>query len=277
MMARRFHYALALAMAAVIAATPALAERKPRRGNYDSRIRTVIYKPDDVVKVDATYGVSLMITFGADEIVETVSLGDTDAWGVVSNKRKNVLFLKPIAKNADTNLTVITNKRDYAFDLSSHSGTSKAGQTYKIKFLYPDEEYDAKLMEQARENVQNPNLSNLDVANVNTDYAYKGDDALAPATIFDDGVKTFFKFKGDVPAVFMVDGKRNETLVNSRREAEFIVVDGVRRQWTLRNGDQVTCIFNLRAGRPSPAPSADGMTAPRKMGGRFALHSTSSR
>jgi type IV secretion system protein VirB9 len=273
-MRRRFTHILALSVAVVIAASPAMAERAPRKGNYDSRIRTVVYRADDVVKVEATYGVSLMITFGTDEVVETVSLGDSDAWAVVANRRNNVLFIKPIAKNADTNLTVITNKRDYSFDLYSHSGRAKSGQTYKIKFLYPDEEYDAKLMDQARENVQNPNLSNLDVANVNTDYAYKGDDEVAPATVFDDGVKTFFKFKGDVPAIYMVDGKRNETLVNSRREAEYIVVDGVKRQWTLRLGNQVTCVFNLRAGRPSPAPSADGMTAPRKMGSTIVSRNT---
>lgn len=256
---------MAAAVAATVAVTPALAERQPRQGNYDARIRTIIYRPDDVVRVDATYGVSLMITFGQDEVVETVSLGDSAAWGVVSNKRNNVLFLKPIAKNADTNMTVITNKRDYSFDLNVISNPGKRQTIYKVKFLYPEDEYDAKLMDQARENVANPNLSNLDVANVNTDYAYKGDDAPAPTTVFDDGVKTFFKFRGDVPAIFMVDGKRNETLVNSRREQEFIVVDGVRRQWTLRNGNEVTCLFNLRAGRPDPNPSFDGLTQPKKI------------
>ena len=42
---------------------------------------------------------------------------------------------------------------------------------------------------------------------------------------------------------------------NFRREGEYIVVDGTATQFTLRDGDQWTCIFNLRKpdfGAPDP-------------------------
>jgi type IV secretion system protein VirB9 len=41
-------------------------------------------------------------------------------------------------------------------------------------------------------------------------------------------------------------------LINYRREGEIIVVDKVAAQWTLRNGDEATCVFNLHAQKPPP-------------------------
>ncbi len=58
------------------------------------------------------------------------------------------------------------------------------------------------------------------------------------------------------PAIFAVNSDFSETLRNSRREGEYIVVDGTATQFTLRDGDQWICIFNLRKpdfGAPDPA------------------------
>jgi type IV secretion system protein VirB9 len=105
-------------------------------------------------------------------------------------------------------------------------------------------------LEEARRRTSEPNLRNLNVANANTDYGYKGSSANKPLVIFDDGTKTFFRFggqdSGQVPAIYIVDRQRNESLVNFRREGPYLVVDRVNYQWTLRNGDEVTCVFNQR-------------------------------
>ena len=99
-------------------AAPAFAERLPKGGAYDSRIRTVVYKADDVVHLKATYGISLLITFGEDEMIDTITLGDTVAWQVVPNKKRNLVFIKPVAREAATNMNVISNKRIYTFELT---------------------------------------------------------------------------------------------------------------------------------------------------------------
>ncbi|MGO7719114.1 TrbG/VirB9 family P-type conjugative transfer protein, partial [Rhizobium johnstonii] len=76
---------------------------------------------------------------------------------------------------------------------------------------------------------------------------FKGSDAAKPLWVFDDGLKTFRKFTGDIPAIFIVDRKSRESLVNYRREADYIVIDTVSRQWSLRYGtEDETCLFNLR-------------------------------
>lgn len=242
--------------------SPTLAERLPKGGKSDARIRTVVYKSDDVVKVNATFGVSLLISFGKDELIDTITLGDTVAWQVVPNKKRNLVFIKPVSKEAETNMNIVTNKRIYTFSLTSSAFKRKQDQIYQVRFQYPEEAIDATLLAQARENVKNPNLRNLDVANTNTDYAYKGDKVLKPSVIFDDGVKTFIKFKGRIPAIYQVDANSNETLANVRRENEYMVVDGTNRQWVFRRGKEVICVYNLQADRRDPYPSADSISQP---------------
>lgn len=247
---------------AFLMGSPAMAERLPKGGKSDSRIRTVVYKSDDVVRINATYGISLLISFGNDELIDTITLGDTVAWQVVPNKKRSLVFIKPVSKEAITNMNIVTNKRIYTFSLTSSASNKKRDQIYQVRFRYPEEAIDAKLLAQARENVKAPNLSNLDVANTNTDYAYKGSKTLKPSVIFDDGVKTFIKFKGRIPAIYQVDGKSNETLVNARRENEYMVVDGTNRQWVFRRGSEVICVYNLQADRQDSYPSADSISQP---------------
>ena len=46
--------------------------------------------------------------------------------------------------------------------------------------------------------------------------------------------------------MFAVDRDRQESVVNFRKEGPYLVVDKVNFQWTLRNGQEVTCVFNRR-------------------------------
>ncbi|TIO04183.1 MAG: conjugal transfer protein TrbG, partial [Mesorhizobium sp.] len=80
------------------------AAQSPRPGNLDGRVTSVVYQPNNVVTVNATYGISTMIIFDEDERFETISLGDTESWQVAPAEKGNILFVKPIAKNVTTNM-----------------------------------------------------------------------------------------------------------------------------------------------------------------------------
>lgn len=246
---------VAIAVCAISAASAAMAERAPRAVPADYRIRTVAFEKDNVVMLYGTMGVSTMIVFGEDERIATVAMGDTLAWQAVPDQSKRFLFLKPLDRDAATNMNVVTNKRIYNFVLKPGTiGGERA--VYKLRFTYPDEETSARLLNQAREMAAWPNLKGLTWENMNLDYVYKGREITKPANVFDDGVKTFFYFEGDVPAIFQVNSDMTETLVNYRREGKWIVVDKVAGQWTLRHGDESTCVFNLR-GRKEEMPRVD--------------------
>ncbi|WP_312407104.1 TrbG/VirB9 family P-type conjugative transfer protein [Rhizobium sp.] len=248
------------------------AAQAPRPGNLDARVTSVVYQPNNVVKVSATYGISTMVIFDEDEKFETISLGDTDSWQVAPSEKGNILFIKPIAKGVSTNMNIVTSKRIYFLELNDFAPTD-GKEVFGIRFVYPEKDLNASLRKEAEQRAANPNMANIDKANVNIDYSFSGDPELKPTMIFDDGKKTFFKFRSRAPAIFAVQSDFSETLRNFRKEGEYIVVDGTATQFTLRDGDRWTCIFNLRKpdfGAPDPdimAPKPDPDATKRRRSG----------
>lgn len=250
----------------------AFAAQTPASGRLDARVTSVVYQANNVVRVSATYGISTMIIFDEDEKFETVALGDTDSWDVVPTDKGNILFVKPKAKNVTTNMNVVTTKRIYYLELNDYA-PEDGKKVFGIRFVYPEKDLNAVLRKEAEARAANPNISGIDKANVNIDYSFSGDGRLKPLVVFDDGKKTFFKFGARVPAIFAVNDDFTETLRNVRREDDYLVIDGTATQYTLRDGDQWTCIFNLRKpdfGAPIAdimAPAPDEMATKRRRSG----------
>ena len=243
-----------LLVLAMFAAAPALAEQAPRAVIQDSRIRTVPFQRDNVVVVHGALGVSTMVAFGDDERIETVAIGDSVGWQAVPDQSKRFLFIKPLEPHAVTNMNVVTRKRIYNFLLRAVD--NRASVVFKVRFTYPDVEEDQRLLALAKAKAAMPNYRALmSRPGTNFDYTYKGQITAKPDFVFDDGIKTYFRFGGEVPAIFLVNPDRSETLVNYRREGEIIVVDKVAGQFTMRKGDETACVFNLRA-ESAPPPVA---------------------
>jgi type IV secretion system protein VirB9 len=83
------------------------------------------------------YGFQSYIEFSKNEEIQTVTLGDTYAWKI--NSLANRLFIKPLEKNIRTNMTIITNKKTYQFDIVAREleeGDEK-DLVYVIRFYYP--------------------------------------------------------------------------------------------------------------------------------------------
>lgn len=131
----------------VLMLLPALAcaETIPEKSPYDSRVRVIDYNRLDVVKLLTFYGVSTHVEFGVGENIKDVAIGDDQAWSIVP--RGNHLFIKPRAKKADTNVTVVTDKRVYNFALMVQPRSVKDVSAWKdpnlvygVTFRYPEEE-----------------------------------------------------------------------------------------------------------------------------------------
>ena len=103
----------------------------------DNRIKTYIYNPNEVFLLVLHYGFQSHIEFGKGEEIQTITLGDTYSWKLTP--QKNRLFIKPMEKNIRTNMTIITNKRTYQFDIVSkqlEEGEEK-DLVYVLRFHYP--------------------------------------------------------------------------------------------------------------------------------------------
>jgi type IV secretion system protein VirB9 len=103
----------------------------------DSRIKTYIYNPNEVYLLVVHYGFQSQIEFSKGEEVKTISLGDSYAWKITP--LENRLFIKPMEKNIRTNMTILTNKKSYQFDIVAKEldGEDDQDLAYVVRFYYP--------------------------------------------------------------------------------------------------------------------------------------------
>ena len=223
----------------------------------DSRMRTIVYNPNEVYQLKFHYGFQSFIEFAPDEDIEIISLGEAYPWKITPIGKR--LFIRPIQIDITTNMTIITTKRTYQFEIVGLAFEDKANEDliYSIKFFYPDKEikkpsmYNSMLAQSADgSNVQAgfslTNIDRGDIINFNYTMAGTGD-SIAPIKVFDDGKHTFFQFARNnlvVPTISLVDIYGNETKLNYYFDGDYIVVNTVGVQFALRSGKELICIFN---------------------------------
>ena len=218
----------------------------------DSRLVDRLYNPDEVVRIEGKVNVQVTIKFDPDEHIENVAIGDSNAWQVTPNKRANLLFVKPLAPTATTNMTVVTDRRSYFFDLVANP---KAQPLYALAFEYPQDDSEsapgrpgnsqrADAVEVAA--AQNP-YAIVDPAELNFDWKAKGDKKLLPEKVYDDGNMTFLTWAtgSPIPAVLVKDEQGTEGPVNFAVRGQVIVIDGVPREIILRSGRAVATLQNV--------------------------------
>ena len=106
----------------------------------DSRIKTFVYNPNEVFNIVTEYGYQSNIEFGENETIDTVSVGDRVSWQIIPAGRR--LFIRAMEENAHTNMTIVTNRRAYQFDLRATNAAATIGSerlVYVIRFYYPGE------------------------------------------------------------------------------------------------------------------------------------------
>lgn len=228
---------LAVLAMSVALAGPALAADAPRPGAVDPRIRTVAYDPDQVVRLTGYFGIQTMLEFAPEEHIENVSIGDALGWQVTPNKKANLLFLKPLDRTAATNMTVVTDRRRYVFELvvAGPKATTK-DLAYVVRFLVPAP---APVMVAAPPPPTAPTARN-------SAYAVKGDAAIQPTKVFDDGAATYFAWpaQADLPAVFVVGADGVEGLANAVVRDGYLVVDQLAPRFILRSGKSSLTVTN---------------------------------
>lgn len=221
----------------------------------DSRIKTFVYNENDVYNVLTHYGYQSNIEFGRNEEVQTISIGDRIGWQVIPAGRR--LFIKALEERAHTNMTVVTNKRAYQFDLSS-SGQVPLHPTeelvYVVRFFYPDEQPSLPSPPVYSDGASYggmPSAAPIQPAVVhgaqNFNYTFTGPAEAAPVRIYDDGRSTYFKFPQlqRVPQFFVLtpDGREHPVQTQMGAGGE-VVVATVAPRFSIRQGGVQVIVFN---------------------------------
>ncbi|WP_370176919.1 TrbG/VirB9 family P-type conjugative transfer protein [Alteriqipengyuania sp.] len=228
---------------ALFAASPLLAS--------DPRLVERLYDPDEVVVIQGKTKVQATIQFGDGESIENVAVGDSAAWQITPNQRANLLFVKPLAPTAQTNMTVVTNRHTYLFDLVA---SPRAKPMYVLRFTYPDpppEPEEEQLAAAGEVNAlelaaANDPLAVIDPAMLNFKWAAQGATHLLPDEVFDDGTSTYLKWDVErpVPAILIENYEGDEGPVNSTTRGDTVVVDGVPAHIILRSGREKATLVN---------------------------------
>lgn len=105
----------------------------------DSRIKTFVYNENDVYRLLTHYGYQLNVEFGNGEEIETISVGDRTGWQIIPSDSR--LFIRAMEDKGHTNMTVITNRHAYQFDLYSAPPGNQGWDelVYVVRFYYPEE------------------------------------------------------------------------------------------------------------------------------------------
>ena len=202
----------------------------------DSRIRTLVYNPNEVYELKFYYNYQSFIEFSNDEEIEMISVGEAFAWRLTPAGKR--LFIRPLEISAHTNMTIITNRRIYHFDIRSDEFTGKADEdlVYTVRFFYPQIGQplpippqlavpNVALRPRTKETPPAPPVSAADLTGIintpipktrvdeqlpgiisrnpenlllNFDYRFSGEsDNIMPLKVYDDGNETHFQFAND--------------------------------------------------------------------------------
>jgi type IV secretion system protein VirB9 len=249
-MTRALLAAALFAMAPLALATPAHAD--------DPRLVERFYNANEVITIQGHTNVQATIRFQEDEHIENVAIGDSQKWQVTPNRRANLLFVKPLSERAATNMTVVTDKRTYLFDLVA--SPANRNPLYVLSFRYPEEPEDKQ---QAEADLDEANAIELaaatdpyaviDPTQLNFAWKTRGDSKLLPVSIYDDGNATFLTWAAAtvLPAILIKDQKGDEGPVNYAVRGDVIVVEGVPREIVLRSGEKSATLTNQGPDRPA--------------------------
>jgi type IV secretion system protein VirB9 len=227
----------------------------------DARLETRLFDPEAVVRIEGRAGVQATIAFAQDEHIENVAIGDSALWQVTPNKRATLLFVKPLAARARTNLTVVTDRRTYLFDLVAGP---EARAVYLLRFTYPPEPEKPAQAAAPALTAEEAQLAAgappTDPARLNFGWKSKGKAALLPARVFDDGVSTYLGWAAGkpVPAILTRNAAGAEGPVNFAVREDMIVLDSVPAVLVLRSGKDMAM---LERGSPAPGPAGAALAA----------------
>ena len=178
-----------------------------------------------------------------------IHLGDTSRWRVtpvLGARARTMLKIKPVDAGLETNMHVLTNRREYAFALVS----TRERYVPFLSFRYPEDaepgvggwsDYRRAVVRQAEVagTAAEPVASAADL-----DFRYEVDACrrcrFAPSRVYNDGVSTYIAmpdgYGGELPAFAILDGGERHVANTRWRPRNVLQVDAVFRRGALSLG-----------------------------------------
>ncbi len=180
------------------------------------------------------------------EVIKDVQIGDSVRWIIslsISGEEPNIIshvIVKPVDKNLQTTMNIMTNRRVYTLNLVSQAKdfmpnvafnyTSDIVNTLENYKQQMKEKSEAKNFYKTKEENEIPsNVENLDFA-----YSVEGEADFKPLRIYNDGIKTYLQMPKNLkfyeaPVLMILDKDDDKAegkqLVNYRLKFDTFIVD----------------------------------------------------
>ncbi len=240
---------ITVALMALLLTQMTWGEVNVRTGPHDKRVVTFQYQENEVYTINAHYNQETVVRFHEDEFFIWTGAGDTEGWTV--DQHEHMLFLKPVANDADTNMNVVTQDRAtnelryYTFELNALTAGSNEVGTWSIEMrdsrrARRNNLANIRRNEATQKTADEAATLPIVVRDMDFNYRGNGDRALAPQKMFDDGKFTYFQFapQQTLPAITAIEGNKQQLIVNRHQEGVYTVVHQTADEFLLRLNDQ---------------------------------------
>jgi P-type conjugative transfer protein VirB9 len=230
----------------------------------DTRLVQFEYDADNTFLVLARPKSLTHIEFGADERIQTVAGGDTKHWELTPTQNRRHLFVKPVYEQAETSMTVITDKRSYQFVLRSTGPGSKWYQRVTWRYgetllLDARAEEERAQVTAAAERAADQERRDQNVGagvrpqDLRFDYTLEGDAAFRPLSLFDDGTFTWLRMPSklaELPALFGAGEGGELAIVNYVVRGDYLLAQRVMDRGVLKLGKQEVKFARVKSSSP---------------------------
>ena len=226
---------------------PAQAAEKAmfKEENDNNRVERILYTDNKVVQIGGIINQPFLIEFKDDEPIDDVAGGAISGWEV--HKKGYRLFIRALATAKPATLLVTSRSHTYVIDLLPRKATPDNFERRRSKIVF-----DYPRMPAPMANTLSTPLPPVPPANLYRNEHYTMQVVsetvdIRPREVYDDGRFTWFKFPAnqEIPAIYRsVPKTKEEVLVNSHREGDYIVLHATAPLWNLRLAESLVGVFN---------------------------------
>lgn len=215
----------AIFAALLVSTAPLAAQIVPEPGAANPRLQTVRWQEGQIIQLTALPATGLTLLFEQGERIQRVEADPANVDARISSERDGLLLI-PRSEGDIGAIDVVTDRRSY--NVALRTGTDLMA-AYLVRFVssapVPKLQSAPPMPMPGAPPMQAPALMPMPGAQ-SWSYRVRGDTAVRPQAITDDGVRTTIEFREGVPlpAVFAIGPAGDEQLVNGyMREGRFVI------------------------------------------------------
>jgi len=205
------------------ATTPLWAQAAPVPGPEDPRLQTLVQSEGQRGRLVVFPEASLILIMRPSERIQRVALSDSSAFHVALTGDNDSVSITPLRAGAVATLSVETSGGTHNFDIETGRGLAAA---YVVRMVGSAQQ--AQQVSQA--DIQ------PDLASMSGRYRLKGEPALRPAGIADDGAKTYIEWSEGqaLPAILGIGPTGVEEVVPGYMRRGLFTIDRVYPELVFR-------------------------------------------